>query len=102
MVPGPDGAPVHLEMRLGAGTIYVSPMSEQGSFADVSQFANIVVDDPDQHHARAVAAGANVVIAPRDTPFGARFYAVRDPEHVLWWLSTYRPSQPGTAPPEHS
>ncbi len=97
-VPGRDGAPVHLEMRLGDGTIYVSPLSAEGSFADVSQFANLVVDDPDRHHARAVAAGANVVIAPRDTPFGARFYAVRDPEKMLWWLSTYRPAKSAVAP----
>ena len=85
-------------MRLGDGTIYVSPLSATGSFADVTQFVNLVVDDPDAHHARAVTAGANVVIAPRDTPFGARFYAVRDPENALWWLSTYRPAKPGTAP----
>jgi len=97
-VPGPDGAPVHVEMRLGDGAIYVGPVSAKGSFADVTQFVNLVVNDPDAHHAHAVAAGANVVIAPRDTPFGARFYAVRDPENALWWLSTYQPAKPGTAP----
>ncbi|PYR31525.1 MAG: hypothetical protein DMF90_25460 [Acidobacteria bacterium] len=97
-VPGPDGVPRHAEMRLGVGTLYVAPLSpEPGPFADVTQFANLVVDDPDRHHAHAKAAGANVVISPRDTPFGARYYAVRDPEHVLWWISTYRPAMPGQA-----
>jgi uncharacterized glyoxalase superfamily protein PhnB len=28
---------------------------------------------------------------PQDAPFGARFYAARDPEGVLWWISTYVP-----------
>jgi uncharacterized glyoxalase superfamily protein PhnB len=97
-VPGPDRAPIHIEMRFGDGAIYVSPMSAEGGFSDVTQFVNLVVDDPDAHHAHAKTAGANVIIPPRDTPFGARFYAVRDPENALWWLSTYRPAKPGTAP----
>lgn len=97
-VPGPDGVPRHAEMGLGVGTIYVAPLSaERGPFADVLQFVNLIVDDPDRHHAHAKAEGANVVISPRDTPFGARFYAVRDPENVLWWISTYRPAKPGQA-----
>src|SRR5205814_1144265 len=53
-VPGSDGVPRHAEMRLGVGTLYVAPLSpEPGPFADVTQFANLVVDDPDRHHAHA-------------------------------------------------
>jgi uncharacterized glyoxalase superfamily protein PhnB len=94
-VPGEDAAPVHLEMSDGRGHIFLSPLSVSGPFADITQFLNLVVDDPDAHHARAKAAGANVIVAPRDTPFGARFYAVRDPEQMLWWISTYRPAERG-------
>jgi uncharacterized glyoxalase superfamily protein PhnB len=94
-VPGPDGVARHAEMRLGEGTVYVAPLAaDRGAFADVTQFVNLVVDDPDRHHAHARAAGANVVLSPTDTPFGARFYAVRDRESVLWWISTYRPAMP--------
>ena len=97
-VSGPDGVPVHIEMRLGGGTLFVGPRStDRGVFGDVLQFLNLIVDDCDRHHANARAAGANVVIAPRDTPFGARFYAVRDPEQMLWWVSTYRPAKAGAA-----
>jgi uncharacterized glyoxalase superfamily protein PhnB len=83
-------------MRLGEGAIFVAPLSPErsGLFADVTQFVNLVVDDPDRHHAQAKAEGANVVVSPRDTPFGARFYAVRDLENVLWWVSTYRLATP--------
>jgi uncharacterized glyoxalase superfamily protein PhnB len=99
-VPGPDGVSRHAEMRLGVGTIYVAPLStEPGPFADVTQFPNLVVGDPDRHHSHAMAEGANVVISPRDTPFGARFYAVRDPENVLWWISTYHPAMLGEHQP---
>lgn len=93
-VPGPGGSPVHAELRLGDGTIFIGPSSgeAEGEWADVTQFANVAIDDPDAHHARAQAAGARIVIPPTNTPFGARFYAVRDLENFLWWLSTYRPA----------
>ena len=92
-VPGPGGVPAHVEMRLGDSQVFLSPYSSEGEFADVRHYLNLVVDDPDAHHARAVAAGANIILAPRDTPFGARFYAMRDAENVLWWISTYRPAK---------
>jgi len=93
-VAGPDGTPAHIEMRLGEGTVFIAPLPPErtGPFADVSQFLDLVVDDPDRHHAHAKAAGANIVIKPTDTPFGARFYALRDTENMLWWVSTYRPA----------
>jgi uncharacterized glyoxalase superfamily protein PhnB len=90
-VPGPDGSLAHAELRFGEGALYVGPFAQGNDWADVKQFVNVVIDDPDRHHAHAKAAGAAIVIPPRDTPFGARFYAARDPEGFLWWLSTYKP-----------
>jgi uncharacterized glyoxalase superfamily protein PhnB len=29
---------------------------------------------------------------PQTAPFGARFYAARDPEGGLWWISNYHPA----------
>ena len=49
------------------------------------------VDDVDAHHARAVAAGAEVVRAPAATDYGARDYSVRDLEGRLWSFGTYDP-----------
>jgi uncharacterized glyoxalase superfamily protein PhnB len=92
-VSGPNGSLVHGELRFGEGALYVGPMAEGGEWGKVTQFVNVVIDDPDGHHARAEAAGATIVIGPTDTPFGARFYAARDPEGFLWWLSTYRPAK---------
>lgn len=50
------------------------------------------VPNPDEHYARAVAAGAEVVRAPYDTDYGAREYSVRDIEGQQWHFSTYRPT----------
>jgi uncharacterized glyoxalase superfamily protein PhnB len=51
----------------------------------------VVVDDPDAHHDRAVAAGAEVVRPLADLDYGSRDYAARDPEGNLWSFGTYRP-----------
>ena len=50
----------------------------------------VVTDDPDRVHARAVAAGAEVVTALHETDYGSREFAVRDPEGNRWSFGTYR------------
>lgn len=47
----------------------------------------------DAHHARAVAAGANVVRELEDMSYGSREYSVRDPEGNLWSFGTYDPGR---------
>ena len=49
------------------------------------------VADVDAHHARAVAAGAQVVVEPHDFAFGGRLYACRDPEGNLWNFGSHDP-----------
>jgi len=92
-VPGPDGKPLHAEMRLGDSTIM---LNLDGAGAPASsdrpeQAVSVRVDDPDEVFARARAQGAVVVQAPMDTHYGARSCWVRDPENFLWGFSTYRP-----------
>ena len=50
-----------------------------------------MVDDPDAHHDRAVAAGAKVVRPLADLDYGSRDDAARDPEGNLWSFGTHRP-----------
>ncbi|MET0627506.1 MAG: VOC family protein [Acidimicrobiia bacterium] len=58
----------------------------------------VVVDDVDAHHAKAVAAGADVVYPLTDQDYGSRDYAVRDAEGFVWSFGTYRMgSEPETA-----
>jgi uncharacterized glyoxalase superfamily protein PhnB len=49
------------------------------------------VPDPDRHHAKATAAGAQVVRGLEDTDYGSREYSVRDLEGNLWSFGTYDP-----------
>lgn len=51
----------------------------------------LTCDDPDALHARAVAAGAPVLMGLTDQDYGSREFAVTDPEGNVWALGTYRP-----------
>ena len=94
VVPGEDGTVMHAELRNGAGMIMCGSTSapDPANPWTVEGFGVYVqVDDVDAHHARAVAAGAEVVRAPAATDYGARDYSVRDLEGRLWSFGTYDP-----------
>jgi uncharacterized glyoxalase superfamily protein PhnB len=55
----------------------VPPASELG---DHSYIAYLRVDDADAFYARAVAAGADVLKAPEDEPWGMREIGLRSPD----------------------
>lgn len=52
--------------------------------------AYVVTDDPDGLHDRALKAGATIVRELRETDYGSRDFAARDPEGNLWSFGTYR------------
>jgi uncharacterized glyoxalase superfamily protein PhnB len=97
-----DGVIRHGELRLAGGLVMVGQAAEAGWLggeparplaSTVSLY--VVVDDPDAHHERAVAAGATVVRPLEDTEYGSREYSVRDPEGNLWSFGTYDPYNAG-------
>ena len=67
----------------------VKPPSETNGVCTQSPY--IVVDDADAHHARAVAAGAEIVLELVDEDHGGRGYTCRDPEGHVWNFGTYDP-----------
>jgi uncharacterized glyoxalase superfamily protein PhnB len=52
--------------------------------------AYVVTDDPDAVHARARAAGAEIIAELHVTDYGSRDFAARDPEGNRWSFGTYR------------
>lgn len=68
---------------------HVLPPGETGGIN--SQGPYWVVEDCDAHYARAMAAGAVVVIDIKDESYGGRGYTCRDPEGHLWSFGTYDP-----------
>jgi uncharacterized glyoxalase superfamily protein PhnB len=93
---GPDGTIGHAELAWGNGLIMLSSASDVAFLRDLGPTGvYLAVDDPDAHHARAVAAGAEIVMALTDQDYGSREYAARDTEGNVWSFGTYRPG-PGT------
>ena len=87
----PDGKVAHAELAYEGSFVGLSDrIPGVQSVFDLGPCAiYVVVDDPDAHHARAVAAGADVVYPLTDQDYGSRDYAVRDPEGFVWSFGTY-------------
>ena len=86
--PGPDNTIMHAELTLGGGMLMlgtVHPGMESGTGA------NVIVDDADAVYARANEAGAEVVVAIEDKPYGGRGFTCRDLEGKTWHVGTYDP-----------
>ena len=100
VVPGEDGTIAHAQLTLGDGMIMLGSWrdDEWGRLVKtarqvgaLTQSCYVVVPDADAHHARARAAGAEIVMDVEDKDYGGRGYAARDPEGQLWNFGTYDP-----------
>jgi uncharacterized glyoxalase superfamily protein PhnB len=101
VVPGENGTVAHAQLSFGNGMImlgsaredefgqWVKPPRETGGIG--TQSAYVIVEDADAHHARAKAAGAEIVMEVEDQDYGGRLYACRDTEGHLWSFGTYDP-----------
>jgi len=49
-----------------------------------TSIVHVIVDDVDEHHERAKAAGAEIVEELNDLPFGHRRYTCNDPQGHQW------------------
>lgn len=96
------GRVTHAELVFGTGMIMLGP-ENAGEFGRLvmtlpersggrcTQAIYVVVEDVDAHHARASAAGAEILIAPREEGYGGRSYAARDLEGHAWSFGSYDP-----------
>lgn len=85
-----SGAVKHGEVRAGDHVIWLHPAGEgfrsPRTAGGVTGMTVIMVDDVDEHHRCAVAAGAQIIEEPIDQPYGAREYGARDLEGQLWFF----------------
>ncbi|WP_072397452.1 VOC family protein [Hyphomicrobium sp. CS1GBMeth3] len=96
------GKVVHAELTFVNGMIMLGP-DGGGEFGKMvmtlperaggrcTQSIYVIVDNVDSHFARASAAGAETVIAPRGESYGGCSYSVRDPEGHTWSFGSYDP-----------
>ncbi|HSD76886.1 MAG TPA: VOC family protein [Solirubrobacteraceae bacterium] len=83
----------HAELRHGDGWVMLGSAGGDGlSTRPGSGTCYVVTEDVDALHARAVAAGAEIVRELRDTDYGSRDFSARDPEGNVWNFGTYAPA----------
>jgi uncharacterized glyoxalase superfamily protein PhnB len=107
VVPDASGAIAHAQLTYANGMIMlgsaksnefsklVKSPAESGGIG--SQSVYIVVAAVDAHYAKAVEAGAEIVIAIKDEDYGGRGYSCRDPEGHIWNFGSYDPWVPSIA-----
>jgi len=83
----PDGMLKHAAVKIGNAHVEMSEATEE--WPPTPAAIHIYVPDVDDTHAKAVEAGAEVVMAPQDMDYGERSSAVRDPFGNLWYIATY-------------
>ena len=92
-----EGKIAHSELTFGDAVIMVStaktdkPWRSPLDLGGASATLCFYVSDPDAHHERAVAAGAEITIPLTDTDYGSRDYTAKDPEGTFWTFGTYIP-----------
>jgi uncharacterized glyoxalase superfamily protein PhnB len=100
VVSGADGCVRYAELTFGDGIIMVGPvegsavgslMTQPEQIGGVeTQICYLFVDDAAAHCAKALAAGAEIVLDLQDEHSG-RGYSCRDPEGHIWNFGTYNP-----------
>ncbi|RYY76408.1 MAG: glyoxalase [Gammaproteobacteria bacterium] len=101
IIPDETGAVAHAQLVYNNGMIMLGAATNnefhelvQSTFESGgvgSQSVYTVVKDIDEHHRKAVAAGARIVIELRDEAYGGRGYSCVDPEGHVWNFGTYDP-----------
>lgn len=81
----------HAELRLGDGLIMLGQDSGLSAVSDRRHSIYVSVADPDEHYARAKAAGAEITRELTDQSYGSREYGARDLEGNAWSFGTYNP-----------
>jgi uncharacterized glyoxalase superfamily protein PhnB len=101
VVPNQDGTIAHAQLSFGNGMIMLGSVldTEFGRLmkqpdeigGSETQSAYVIVSDADALYARAMAAGARIVMDIKDEDYGGRGYSCRDLEGHLWNFGTYDP-----------
>jgi uncharacterized glyoxalase superfamily protein PhnB len=97
-----DGTVAHAEMRFRDSLFMFGQVRdpEDGEYSAIAPPPGqtalyAVVEDPDAHHDRAKAAGAEIVMSLRDQDYGSREYTARDLDGNIWTFGTYDPTASG-------
>jgi PhnB protein len=93
---GPDGKPMHAELRLRDTTVMLGPeyppnnMRGPRSLGGTPCTLYLYVEDVDKTFAKAVKLGATVIMPVSDQFWGDRAGVLSDPEGHHWMIATHK------------
>lgn len=99
IMDGPDGQPVHAELRLRDTTLMLSPESPQGNpmgsrsastIGDTPATLYILVENVDSTFNSAVAAGGKALMPVMDMFWGDRVGMIADLDSNKWMVATHK------------
>lgn len=99
-MPGPNGAVMHAEVRIGAAPIMLTEEMPQWGVKSPEAlggspvFILIYVENVDAVFARAIAAGAKAVRPVQDQFYGDRAGTLTDPFGHHWTIATHKEDVP--------
>lgn len=82
-----DGRILHAQVRIGDSVVMIGGADSKWPAESSSLY--LYLEDVDQVFARAVAAGAQVIMPPADQVYGDRMGGVKDPTGITWWLASH-------------
>lgn len=100
--PNADGSIAHAQLTFGNGMIMIGSVGAESECDKLirqpdeiggveTQSPYLVVEDADVIYARALAAGAKIVIDIKFEDYGGRGFSCLDPEGRLWNIGSYDP-----------
>lgn len=93
-MPGPGGKLLYAEIQIGDSRIMLADelpkqqFQSHTSVAETGYMVHLYVEDTDEVFEKAVAAGAKVVLEPRDQYWGDRYARIEDPFGHRWAIAT--------------
>lgn len=85
-VPGPGGAIMHAQLRIGDSIVELAEVPADLVSPKATSF-RIFVQDTDETYRRAIESGATTLSEPVDKPYGYREAGIKDPAGNYWFIS---------------
>ena len=87
----PDGTILNAQVQVGTSMVLIGQAPKDRP-ADqlMPAMLYMYVEDVDTVYRKAIAAGGESIIEPRDQFYGDRVGAVRDPAGNQWWIATHK------------
>jgi PhnB protein len=96
LMKGPDGQPMHAELRLRDTTVMLGPESPGRNMKGPKSLGGtpctlyLYVDNVDKTYAKAVKLGATALMPPIDQFWGDRAGILADPEGHVWMVASHQ------------